>query len=329
MKKSDESLGRIVAELKGKKNVLVATHVFPDGDALGSQLAMGNILEGMGKKVFYYSEERISHLYDYMPGCEKLESRLPKPAVFDAIISLDCGDCFRLGEALEDLREIHPFVVIDHHSGHKEFGDLRWIDPNRSSTGEMVYELAVALGADISYEAAFCLFTAIVADTGSFKYDCTTASTFRVAGELVDLGVKPYDVARKLFDNYTTGRLRLLEAVLGTLEMHADGQIAIITVTQEMFARTGAKRDDTEDFINYPRALNTVKVAIFIKEGIDGWIGVSMRAKGECDVAQLAMTFGGGGHRNAAGYRLQGSTIAAVRTALLPELLRRLAAKGL
>lgn len=316
----NESMTRIIDALKDKQNILVATHIFPDGDALGSQLALGSILETLGKKVFYYSEERVSHIYDFMPGCEKLEKRLPPADEIDAAIALDCGDCFRLGSRMNDLLANHPFIVIDHHIGHSEFGDLRWVEPARSSTGEMVYVLATAMGAEISRDAAFCLFTAIVSDTGSFKYDCTSAETFRIAGELVDKGVQPFEVSRKLFDNYTTSRLRLLENVLGTLELHNLERIAIITVTQEMFAATGATRNDTEDFINYPRALNTVKIAAFLKESEDGWIGVSLRAKGESDVAEIAQRFGGGGHSNAAGFRLQGTSLATVRADLLKAL---------
>ncbi len=316
----NESMTRIIDALKDKQNILVATHIFPDGDALGSQLALGSILETLGKKVFYYSEERVSHIYDFMPGSEKLEKRLPPADEIDAAIALDCGDCFRLGSRMNDLLANHPFIVIDHHIGHSEFGDLRWVEPSRSSTGEMVYVLATAMGAKISRDAAFCLFTAIVSDTGSFKYDCTSAETFRIAGELVDKGVQPFEVSRKLFDNYTTSRLRLLENVLGTLELHNQERIAIITVTQEMFAATGATRNDTEDFINYPRALNTVKIAAFLKESEDGWIGVSLRAKGESDVAEIAQRFGGGGHSNAAGFRLQGTSLATVRADLLKAL---------
>ncbi|MCF6290909.1 MAG: bifunctional oligoribonuclease/PAP phosphatase NrnA [Desulfobacterales bacterium] len=321
----NETVGRIADELRDKRNILLATHIFPDGDALGSQLALGAILESLGKKPYYYSEERVSHIYDFMPGCEQLDNRLPDPARFDAAVVLDCGDRFRLGRRMDELLTIHPFIVIDHHAGHKEFGDLRWVDPARSSTGEMVYELATTLSGSISPQAAFCLLTAIVSDTGSFKYESTTANTFRVAGALVDKGGRPSEVAGKLFNNFTPGRLRLLEKVLKTLELHDNDRIALITVTSEMLAATGTTRDDTEDFINYPRSLNTVKAAAFFKEAGDGWVGVSLRAKGECDVARIAGIFGGGGHRNAAGFRLQGTTLAAVRADLLRELQAALA----
>ena len=320
MKQPTEIIEQICAVLHDKSNILVATHIFPDGDALGSQLALGDILESIGKRVFYYSEDGCSHLHDFFPHCRKLEVLLPDPASFDAAIALDCGDRLRLGQEMEQLLQIKPFIVIDHHAGHKFFGDINWVDAKRSSTGEMVYELALALGARISYDAAFALYAAIVSDTGSFKYAGTTANTFRVAGELVALGVKPADVSGKIFDNYTTNRLRLLQAVLTTLELHADNRIGLITVTKSIFAETGTTKEDTEDFINYPRALKSVQVAIFIKEAQDDWISVSLRSKENRDVAAIARMFGGGGHRNAAGFRLRGTTIAEVRSKLLPQI---------
>lgn len=324
MKPSNKAVDRIVEILAGRDRVLVVTHVYPDGDALGSQLALGNILESMGKEVYFYSEQRVSHLYDFMPGCERLATTLPELGPIDAVIALDCGDRFRLGREMDRLLQVSPFIVIDHHVGHKEFGDIRWVEGGRSSTAEMVYDLAMAIGADVSAETAYCLYAAIVSDTGSFKYDSTTAHTFRVAAELVAKGVDPSDVAEKLFDNYTRNRLALLEVVLSTLELHNDGQIAIISATRQMFSDTGAAQEDTEDIINYPRALSSVKVAAFIKETPDGQIAVSLRAKGACDVAEIALEFGGGGHRNAAGFRQVGGNAAEVRAELLKVLGDRL-----
>lgn len=298
---SDNHLNQIVKTIQKAKTILVATHVFPDGDALGSQLGLSDILEGMGKTVFRYIEEPVSHLYQFLPGCDKLTCHLPNLAAIDCVIVLDCGDCFRLGKAVEAMLTVRPLIVIDHHAGHREFGDLRWVQSGRASTGDMVYELAKALGAEISRDAAYCLYTAIVSDTGSFKYASTTPETFVLAGELVAKGVNPEHVAGKLFDNFTEGRLHLLQAVLSTLELHGEGKLALITATQAMFEATGSGPEDTESFINYPRSLASVKVAVFLKEKSDV-ISVSMRSKGtRYDVAQIARRLGGGGHRNAAG----------------------------
>lgn len=315
---------RIINTLQGADQVLIISHVFPDGDALGSQLALAEILESLGKEVYCYCQEHVSAMYDFLPGFEKVKSVLPETQQFDAAVAVDCGDRFRLGHSVDTLLKIHPFVVIDHHAGHREFGDISWVEAGRSSTAEMIFDLALALNADITYSAAFCLYTAIVSDSGSFKYDSTSAYTFQVASHLLNRGVVPSEVAGKLFDNYSVNRLQLLEKVLGSLEIHADGQIAVISATDEMFAETGARREDTEEFINLPRSLGSVKVAALLKETGDGFIKVSLRAKGDCDVSEVALKYGGGGHRNAAGYRMKNKTLAEIREQLLQELKRRL-----
>ena len=319
-----QPLDAIVKAIKEASHILVMTHVHPDGDALGSQLAMGYILQSLGKKVVLFSEDQVSHLYDFLPGSENLTTDLSEAELqkFDCGIALDCGDCFRLGREMDQLLTVHPLIVIDHHTGHKQFGDIQWVDSGRASTGEMVYDLAVALGAEVSYEAAYCLYAAIVSDTGSFKYSSTTADTFRIARELIRKGVKPAKVAGKLFDNFTVNRLTLMKMVLDSLELYADDKIAVISVGYDMFKQTGTTQADAETFINYPRSLSTVKVAAFLKETEDGLVAVSLRSKGKsCDVAKVAATFGGGGHRNAAGFKIRSETIASVQEKLLKELL--------
>jgi phosphoesterase RecJ-like protein len=315
---------QVTDTLRQANNILIACHVFPDADAIGSQLALGNILESLGKNVFYYCDEFVAGLYDFLPASEKLDCNLPELSQFDAAVAVDCGDRFRLGHEVDALLQIQPFVVIDHHAGHREFGDIGWVEADRSSTAEMIFDLAQALKVDLSYNAAYCLYTAIVSDSGSFKYESTSAYTFQVAGNLLNRGVVPSEVASKLYDNYSVNRLRLLEKVLGSLELYYEGQIAVITATKEMFKDSGAKREDTEEFINLPRALRSVKVAVFLKETPDDYIKVSLRAKGECNVAQVALENGGGGHRNAAGYRVKDKTLAEVNEDLLKDLKRRL-----
>ncbi|OGQ97825.1 MAG: phosphoesterase [Deltaproteobacteria bacterium RIFOXYD12_FULL_55_16] len=311
----------IVRVLKSAKNVLVVTHIHPDGDALGSQLALGDILRSLGKNVFLYGEEQVCHLYRFLPGGAEINSLLPALQGFDCAVALDCGDCNRLGTAMDSLLTVHPFLVLDHHLGHQDFGDLRWISPERASTGEMVYDLAQALGADLSLEAAYCLYVAIVSDTGSFKYSSTTADTFRIAGELLRKGVKPAEVSGKLFDNFTVKRLSLMRLVLDSLQLYAEDRLAIIAAPREVFIKTGTTQADAETFINYPRSLDTVKVAVFLKEAEYGLISVSLRSKGTYDVARIAAVFGGGGHRNAAGFKLSETSIDEVREKLLVELL--------
>ncbi len=321
----------LTATIRDVGAFVVLTHIHPDGDALGSLLAFAEIMETLGKRVFCYLEEPVTSLYDFLPDSMRIHTDLADLLRFIeeadgqvAAISLDCGDCDRMGENQEELLKIHPFLAIDHHRAHRQYGDLRWIDPDCSSTGEMVYELAQVLGADISATCAFNLYVAISTDTGSFRYESTTSRTLMIAADLVARGVRPDEVASHLHENFTLQRLKLMELVLSTLKLHESGQLAFIQVTRDMFERSGANFQDVEGFIDYPRSLRSVKVAAFMKEGKDGQISVSLRAKGECDVAEVAQSFGGGGHRNAAGFRFVGKTVDEAQAEVLAALIKAL-----
>lgn len=319
---------QIEESINAASHVVLATHVNPDGDAIGSLLGLTDILQGLGKQVFSYLEEPVSSHYDFLPNCDVAQYDLNALQQFvdDAgaenvvSIALDCGDAGRLGEAKDSLLANSPFLVIDHHRGHRVFGDALWLEDGCSSTGEMVYELAQHLGAEVSIDAAFCLYVAIVTDTGSFRYESTSPRTLRIAADLLEKGVRPDEVSEGVYDNYTLARLRLMELVLATLEVHAGGRIGLIRVTEEMYSKSGAAREDTEGFINFPRSLRSVKVAGFIKESKDGAVSVSLRAKGEVDVALIAASFGGGGHKNAAGFRFADKTVDDVQSLVLQAL---------
>jgi len=320
----------LLEHIRRTGNFVLATHINPDGDALGSLLSLADILAGMGKKVFRYLEEPVSPLYRFLPDSHLVRTDMDELAAFvreagaDVLcIALDCGDRKRLGRNADELLRIRPFLVIDHHKGNDGFGDLAWIDSRRSSTGEMVFDLATALGQKPSAKAAEALYAAIVTDTGSFHYESTSAHTFDVARQLVAAGVRPDQVSRNLYDNYSVARLQLLQMVLATLEVHCGGRIAVITVTRDILDRTGCALEDTENFINLPRSVTSVQVAVFLKEAGEGRISVSMRAKDACDVAEVAAQFGGGGHRNA-GFKAAATTLAEVRGRLLQELQRQL-----
>jgi len=310
---------------------VLLTHVHPDGDALGSLLGLADILDCMGKKVFCFLEEPVSQLYTFLPDCDRIQTDLAALHAFIRegggkviAIALDCGDDSRLGKYKEELLAITPFVVIDHHKSHKDYGEYRWVEPSRSSTGEMVYELGMALGVEISYRSAYDIYVAICTDTGSFRYDSTHARTLQIAGELVERGVQPAEIACHIYDNFSISRLKLLELVLATMRLDAADQIACIHVTQDMLKQSNAELQDVEGFIEYPRSLRTAKIAVFIKEGQNGQISVSLRAKGDCDVAEIAKSFNGGGHRNAAGFRFSDKSVEQVRSEVMAVLCRDL-----
>jgi len=311
---------RIIQNIRTIDNVILFTHIHPDGDALGSLFGLADILEALGKNVFCYLEEPVSHLYAFMPDNSKAYSRLEEYRAFVAeagdnimAIALDCGDDDRLGKSKREFLQISPFVVIDHHQSHKDFGTARWVEPDCSSTGEMVYELALALGAQVSYNCAYNLYVAICTDTGSFRYECTRPRTMQIASVLLEKGVRPEEVCSHLYDNFSQERLKLMEMVLSTITLFESDQIAFMHVSDKMLRESGATLQDVEGFIDFPRSLRSVKVAVLVKEAGNGLIAVSLRAKGQCDVAEIAKLFEGGGHRNAAGFLSLGKSIEQVR----------------
>jgi bifunctional oligoribonuclease and PAP phosphatase NrnA len=318
----------ISVAIRDAESIVLFTHIHPDGDALGSLLGFADVLEGLQKRVFCYLEEEVPYLYHFLPGRDRVNTSLADLDAFIeengkvTAISLDCGDCDRLGKNAQKLQQIEPFLVIDHHRSHRNFGQYRYVDPSKSSTGEMVYELACQLEGDISYEAAYNLYVAISTDTGSFCYDSTSPRTLRIAADLVELGVQPDEVSGQIYNNYTPERIRLMEMVLGTLHLYDSGRLAMIHVTQQMFAESKALPEDIEGFIDLPRSIRGVRVAAFIKENKNDVVSVSLRAKGTTDVAEIAKSFGGGGHRNAAGFRFSGKTLEEVRTIVTDELVR-------
>lgn len=322
-------INQVAQAIQPVGNIVLATHIRPDGDAYGSLFGFADILTRMGKQVICYLEEPVSDMYGFLPCPARVETDFPKIESFVARsgdnimgICLDCGDLGRLGKKGPELKNIHPFTVIDHHQGNSGFGDLAWIEPHRSSTGEMIYDLAVKMGVGekISKEAADCLYTAIVTDTGSFHYDCTSSHTLHVAGKLVEIGVQPAAISQSIYDTATFGRLQLMQQVLATLESFFDDQAAVIQVSQKMLQDTGTTMEDCEGLINLPRSVAGVRVALILKESDDNVVGGSLRAKGDCDVAAVAAQFGGGGHRNAAGFRVNGKSLSQVQAMLLPAI---------
>jgi bifunctional oligoribonuclease and PAP phosphatase NrnA len=321
----------VAALIKEKKACILVTHIHPDGDALGSMLAMGHCLKQMGKTILLYMEEPVPALYRFLPGGEEVSNDLSRVASFarehggDLLsICVDCGDRQRLGRNGPELLTHRPFLVIDHHVGNNGFGEVAWIEPTRSSTGEMIYDLIRLLGVELSGAAAQCLFTAIITDTGGFRYEGTSSHTFAVASALVRAGADPAVISGHLYDNCSLGRLQLMQDVLSTLQVYNEGEVAVIRVTQEMLSRSGTTLGDTENLINLPRAVQTIKVAVFLKENDSDTISVSLRAKGGCDVAKVAAGFNGGGHRNASGFKVANQSMEQVLQALLPALRQQM-----
>ena len=290
----------LIEFFKRERKFFVATHINPEGDALGSCLALSAALESMGKRTVLYNRDPVPDFYKFLPGYEKFTDSfdLLKSEELPLVL-LDCNEPERAG--LADAA-VARAVVIDHHETRKDFGDIRWIEPGAAATGIMVYRLLRALEAEITADMATNLYTAIAIDTGTFRYNNTTADALRIAAELTDGGARPAAISEALYESWSGGRFRLLVDVLNTLEVV--GEVAITTASKSTFLRTGTTGADTENFPNFPKKMKDVKVSAFFREIEDGW-KVSLRSRGDINVAQVASRFQGGGHKNAAGYTVK------------------------
>ena len=299
---------------KGKK-FIVATHVDPDGDALGSAFALGLALTGMGKEAAVYLRGKAPYRYEFLPKPPVIVDELPS-AGYDVAVVVDCGDLQRVGDGSEALKACDYLINVDHHETNEAFGQLNIVDERASSTAEILYLIFGALGVRITLDMAVNLYTAILTDTGSFRYDCTTKRAFSIAEEMVGLGVRPADVAAEVYESHPKERFLLLCQVLGTLELFQHDKIATAYVTQSMFERTGTNREYTEGFVEHIREIRGVEVACLFRELGGGRYKVSMRSKDHVDVASVAKSFGGGGHQRAAGCTLEGD-VEAVKNRLM------------
>ncbi len=305
---ADGKVPEIVAALRAGRRFLVASHVTPEGDTIGSQLALCLALQDMGKSVVAYNQDPIPRNIRFLPYAENIVNQIDPEATFDAAIVVDSADLSRVGPAFGAvLPRCGTLINVDHHKTNTGFGDLCFNDPNASATGEVVYRLLKAIPVTITHEIAVNLYVTILTDTGSFHYTNSTPEAFRIAGELVSLGVRPWSVAEKIYESNPAARLRLLARVLDTLEVPPPGTIASITVTRAALEAAGCTADLTDGFINFPRSIEGVEVAIMYREEGPGLYKVSFRSRGNVDVAAIASQFGGGGHRNAAGCVVAGS----------------------
>lgn len=281
------------------RRFLVATHIDPDGDALGSAFALSFALTALGKESAVYLGDNIPYRYRFLPQPPIIIKELPKTG-YDAVIVVDCGDLSRVGEGYASLKDLGDMVSIDHHEMSEAFGKLNIVDERASSTAEILYLILQALGVPIDFSIAVNLYTAILTDTGSFRYESTTDRAFLICEEMTTHGVLPFKVAQEVYESHPKERFQLLCLALGTLETFSNDRIATAHVTQAMFEKTGTDKEYTEGFVEYLKEIRGIEVACFFREVGREQYKVSMRSK-NVDVATVARSFGGGGHGRAAG----------------------------
>ncbi len=296
------SANKIKTAIKKFNKFLISSHINPEGDAVGCQIALASLLKRLGKEVVMLNESPVPHVLQFMNGTQNILKEMPRNFNFQVAIILDSPDLSRIGNISGYITKDKVVINIDHHISNENFGKYNWVDQNISSTGEMIFELFRAFEVKIEYDEALAMYVAIMTDTGSFKYTNTTARTHKIAAELIDRGVSPYEVFGRIYETNSLQDTNLLGEALQTLKLTDDGKVAWLWVTKEMLKKTKASLEGTEGIINFARSIEGVEIAILLREtGTEDRVKVSFRSKDRMDVNKLASFFGGGGHVTASG----------------------------
>ena len=296
-------LDQIAGAIAARRRFVISSHSRPDGDSIGSQLAMAFALRALGKEVTVVNSDAAPGPLMTFPGVPDIQIADRVSGEFDAAIIMECGDLARTGVAGLD----RYFVInIDHHPGNSGYGQINWFDSSAAACGEMVYDLVRALGVPLSSEIAAHIYLAILTDTGSFHYSSISPRTFEICRETLLAGVDPVRVARNVYDSNNMGRLKLFGAVLSAMRLDATGRIAIVYLDHHMARSAGGTYEDTEGLINLPLTVKEIRAVVFFKQSEGEEYRVSMRSKGDIDIGAVAKEFGGGGHKNAAGCTVHG-----------------------
>jgi bifunctional oligoribonuclease and PAP phosphatase NrnA len=309
-----EAIGRVLREYH---RFAILSHVRPDGDAIGSQLALALSLKELGKEVRVWNEDGMLEKYSFVPEAKLLIKPPSVPEDTDVAIALDTAIQNRLGTTLAAIRSAKIWINLDHHPSNPGYGDISYVDPNAPATGQIIFDLIKSQNLPLTREIAENLYVAISTDTGSFQYPNTTAYTFEVAAELVRAGVDIGRVSQQLYENYPRRRSELLRELLATMRFDAGGRIASFSLSLNLARKLGVLPEDNEGLIDHLRAIRGVVVAVFFEELPEGKVRVSMRSKTQAvDVRAICERFGGGGHVLAAGARVRG-TLEEVKTQIL------------
>jgi bifunctional oligoribonuclease and PAP phosphatase NrnA len=321
------ALDEVARRIEGARKLLLACHLGPDGDSLGSMSALASLLRERGREATLYNPDHAPRNLRWLPHVRTLVHKLAPETRYEMTIVVDCGDRRLLGEKFPPPEVTGPLVVLDHHASSRPFGEVTVCDPGAASVGVLVARLARRLGWTLSADAAQGIYVSLVADTGSFRYSNTDAEAFQLAADLVaERGVEPWGVAERLGEQVPLARWRLLARVLGGIELELDGKVAVMVVTEELVKGAGAGWEDTEGLVNYARAIEGVECGVLLSPARNGGVRCSLRSKGRAiDAGAVCAGLGGGGHPGAAGCTLEGDLPAARARVLdaLAAALRR------
>jgi len=291
-------LDQIVAHIRSGQRFLISSHQRPDGDAIGSAVGMALALRSLGKNADVVMDAMPPHFLQPFPAVDQIRVAQEVTETVDGAIIMECSALERTGVTGFDRS---PVLNIDHHLGNTNYGAINWVDESAAACSELVFTLVEALGVPLTRDIATHLYLALLTDTGSFRFSHITPRSFEIARRCVEAGADPQWIARTHYDSSTLGRVRIFGQVLSTMRLDESGRVAILTITKETAAAAGGSYDDTEGIINFPLSVKDIQAVAFFKEAGPGDWRVSMRSKGGIDVGEVARSYGGGGHKNAAG----------------------------
>ena len=307
-KEKKKIINKILKIIRENRTFFISSHTRPDGDSIGAQLALGSLLQRLGKDVYIANRDPVPAVYQFLPRSSDVHIVEKVERNFDVAFILDCSDLQRMGNIIDLKNRVKIVINIDHHLDCELFGDYNYVQPRASSVAEELYDLFKQSHWEITKEEVLALYVGILTDTGRFQEANTTSRCHEIVAELIKMGISPQVVSQKVYESRSGPGLRLLSLTLSTLEVTAGGKIAQLLITQDMYKKTGAREDETEGFVNFARDVEGVEAGILFREtDVGDQFRVSFRSKGKIDVSKIARLFGGGGHRNAAGCTIQGN----------------------
>ncbi len=309
---STRTIQQLKRLFRTNRRFVILSHINPEPDTIGAALSLYHYLGSIGKQVRVYNADGVPGFMKFMPHAEVVTSRVPSGS-FDVAVCVDAGSTDMLGDHFDRFRR-RVTVNIDHHRTNTLYGDLNIVDPDAAAACELVYHLFRRAGIPVDATVAALLLAGIIYDTGSFRYRNTTRRTLHIAARLMSHGADMAAISEQLYENQSPGRLKLLNRVLNTLEISPDGRIASVELTRNMYTATGTTKEDSEGMIDYPKSIGGVAVAILFREVSERRYKISLRSKLDLNISDIAETFGGGGHKNAAGCTIEGA---------LPDVKRR------
>lgn len=308
--------------IKSVNKIAITFHVSPDGDALGSALALLQGLRNFGKEAYIISKDIPEDNLSFLPYTEEITGENSKPSKgTDAVIVVDCGNYERISAELEDFKG--KLVNIDHHLSNDNYGDLNYTDTNAAATAEIIYELLNELNVEITREIGRTLYASLVTDTGSFRYSNATKRTHEIAGNLIEIGITHDEIHRELFDNKEFSKLKLTGMVLEAMELVCNGKVVFMKITEEMLNKLNLEKVDSGDIVSFGNKIKGTEGCILAKESADG-IKLSFRSKDSLDVRKVAENFGGGGHTKAAGAIIKNKSMEEAKKLIIEQLEKEL-----